>query len=493
MENSMIKFTLVLALFAGLLAPCLALAQSAERVDLSDAQMKELVLRSYQYVAMFNVNNKFALDPDNPMNSGGYNRVKANTDLADHTVQAIARPNNDTLYVVAMVDVTEEPIVMEMPAFDSKYVSLMVTAYDHYVNIPMSTGNGAFDKPSTILFYSQRTPGYGGEPVKGVDKIFEVTGDFVSAVLRVMPHAAEPDRLKANQTAMRSVDLESLSEFLGKADEDAHFLPWGSPPGVGRNLDLKEDITRFPDFGSDFEIFEDRFLEVMQFVVNHTTFDPSDDLDAALLKILKPLGVEPGKEFDPDTVAEINGAALREAAERFAAQSLQKMGDPEFLAANLTKTFQPKGKIGVELLAIQSVLGPIGQPAQEALYPPVNTEDTKPMNAMSDYEIVMAPDAMPPAKAFWSVTLYDTENGFFIPNDHKKYSVGENAGFKLDENGGIRIVIAAEKPEGVPEENWLPIERKDVDLNVIMRIYNPDLEKFKNWTPPKAKTIEPVK
>jgi hypothetical protein len=40
----------------------------------------------------------------------------------------------------------------------------------------------------------------------------------------------------------------------------------------------------------------------------------------------------------------------------------------------------------------------------------------------------------------------------FRPNDRKKYSVGENAGFKLDDKGGIRIVIAAEKPEGVPEE-----------------------------------------
>jgi hypothetical protein len=484
------KLTIILVLVAGLLATGLAPAKSAQRVDLSEAQMEGLVLRSYQYVAMFNVNNKFALDTDNPMCTQGYNRVFANTALADHTLLAIARPNNDTLYVIAMVDVTEEPIVMEMPAFDSKYVSLMVTAYDHFVNIPMSTGDGDFEKPSTILFYSKRTPGYEGAPVEGVDKIFEVTGDFVSAVLRVMPHAAEPERLEANRTAMRSVDLEPLSEFLGRQNDDADFVPWGSPPGIGRNLDLKEDMARFPDFGSDFEVFEDRFLEVMQFVVNHTTFDSDNELDSALLKILKPLGLEPGKAFDPDTVADIDGTALREAAERFAAESLAKMDDEEFLAANLTKTFQPKGKMSLDLLAIQSVIGPIGQPAQEALYPPVNTEDGKPMNAMHDYEIVMAPDAMPPAKAFWSVTLYDTESGFFIPNDRKKYSVGENAGFKLDKEGGIRIVIAAEQPEGIPEENWLFIERKDVNLNVIMRIYSPDLEKYKAWEPPKARKLK---
>jgi hypothetical protein len=227
----------------------------------------------------------------------------------------------------------------------------------------------------------------------------------------------------------------------------------------------------------------------MQFVVNHTTFDPDNEMDVALLESLKPLGVAPGKAFDPDTVSSIDGAALRETAQRFAAASLARMEDDEFLAANLTKTFQPKGKISADLLAIQSVIGPIGQPASEAVYPPVSSEDGEPMNAKSDYEIVMAPEAMPPAKAFWSVTLYDNDNGFFIPNERKKYSVGENADFKLDEDGGIRIVIAAEQPEGVPKENWLPINRGDVDLNVIMRLYAPDLEKFESWTSPKAKKL----
>jgi hypothetical protein len=36
-------------------------AQDSTQVEMTDAQMEELVHRSYQYVAMFNVNNKFAL------------------------------------------------------------------------------------------------------------------------------------------------------------------------------------------------------------------------------------------------------------------------------------------------------------------------------------------------------------------------------------------------------------------------------------------------
>ena len=96
---------------------------------------------------------------------------------------------------------------------------------------------------------------------------------------------------------------------------------------------------------------------------------------------------------------------------------------------------------------------------------------------------------LPPAEAFWSFTLYDAENGFFIPNEHKKYSVGENGGMKLNDEGGIEIYIAAEKSKGVPDENWLPIERTDLRLNIILRVYAPDLEKMKTWQTPKSEKI----
>ena len=459
---------------------------------LTDAQIENIVKRSYQYVAMFNVNNKAALDESNPWSTGGYNKVIAATTLLDHRLRVIARPNNDTFYSVAAIDVTEEPIVLEIPSINSDYVSLMVTGYDHYVNIPISTSMGPdiFAKSSTILFYSERTPGYDGEPVKGVDKIFETTGDFLSAVLRVMPHANEPERLEAIRAAMQAITVEPLSEFVGRGEDEAHVVEWDSPPGINRNLDLAKDMARFPPFGSDFEIFEDRFIEVMQFVVNHTTFDPEDELDAGLLAALGPLGIETGKMYDPETAPMIDGVALREVAQRVAAEQLANMADPQFTSKALNSLFLPKGEMTLENLTFQSVVGPIGQPASQAVYPPVVTEDGAPMNAMHDYEILMTADEMPPAKAFWSMTLYENETGFFVPNDRFKYSVGENAGYKLDKDGGIRIVIAAEKPDGVPEENWLPITREDLDLDISLRVYIPDLEKYKSWQPPKAEVLQ---
>ena len=71
-----------LMLFSG----CGKMGDEQQAVELSDAQLEDIVRRSYQYVAMFNVNNKFAHDEEFMMYTGGYNRVFANTTLADHRV-----------------------------------------------------------------------------------------------------------------------------------------------------------------------------------------------------------------------------------------------------------------------------------------------------------------------------------------------------------------------------------------------------------------------
>ena len=434
-------------------------------VTLSDEQVDNIVRLSYQYVAMYNVNNKFA------QAQGGWNTLRADTRLKDHTMREIARPNNDTFYISALVDLCNDPVILEMPAFDSKYVSLMITGYDHYVNIPMSTRLGNFRKPERILIYSARTQGYGGEPVEGVDHSFEATGDFVSAVFRVMPHASEPERHARILQQAQEVKLVTLSEYRGgqaKPLEDEGFPPVGA---------------------TDFDVFQNNLLEVMQFVFNHTTFDPEDAMDQAVLAAYKPLGIEPGKVYDAGQVASIDGARFRETAQGIQRWVLEGMADQQQQEELGPFVFQPKGRTNLETVLRLSIIGPIGLPREEAIYPAVGTADGEPMNALHDYVVRMTRDALPPAGAFWSLTLYDLDEGFFIPNDRKKYSVGENAGMKLNADGGIDIYVAAKQPADVPLENWLPIERKDMGLSLIMRVYVPDLEKMKTWTPPKAERV----
>ena len=441
-------------------------SNNTSAVSLTDEQVEDIVFRSYPYVAMYNVNNKFALG------AGGWNRCEADTELKDHTMKDIARPNNDTLYIGCVLDLRKDPAILNIPVFDSKYVSLMVTGYDHYVNIPLSVTKGDFKKTEKILLYTTRTEDFDGRKIDGVDRNFEMTGDFVTAVIRVMPHANDKERFGKILEQMQSFQSTTLSEFQDrqiKPIDDIQF------PGVGR---------------TDSDVYENNFLEVMQFVTNHTTFDPKDKIDNDFLAAMKSLDIEPGKRFDENNAASIDGKQFRAVADKLREQKFARAMDPEQTAKYGTSLFLPKGQMQPDLLVLQSVIGPIGQPAKEAVYPPVTTEDGKPMNAQHDYVSRMNKDQMPPARAFWSMTLYDSANGFFIPNDRKKYSVGENAGMKLDNEGGIEIHVAANKPEGVPEENWLPINRKDENLDIILRIYDPDLEKFQAYTVPQAVMVE---
>ena len=156
------------------------------------------------------------------------------------------------------------------------------------------------------------------------------------------------------------------------------------------------------------------------------------------------------------------------------------------IVTSFTHTFKV---LGQRAPSREAIVGTIGLPLEEATYPNVSTTDGAPINAQNDYVIRMSKDELPPANAFWSLTLYDLQNGFFIPNDRKKYSVGENAGMQLNAEGGIDIYVAEKLPEGVPEENWLPISRKDENMDIILRIYVPDLEKLKTWETPRAEML----
>ena len=438
---------------------------AARKIELTDQKLENLVERSYQYVAMYNVNNKFAED------LGGYNTVLARTELVDHTFTDIARPNNDTLYIQIMLDLRQEPMIVRFPSFDSTYASLMVTGYDHYVNVPLTSRLGDFSEPETVLFFTERTKGYGGEAVEGVDQIVEMTGDFLSAIVRVMPHSTDPERFARIVEQMKSVEVVGLSEHLGQ-----------SPP--------EDTAVDFPSVGeTDADVFGTNLLEVMQFTFNHTTFDTNHPLDAGVLAAWEPLGIVPGGSVEEATAMEYDRDRFRSMSERVAEENLRGMDDPDFVARILPVWGAAKDNHTLEGILAQSVIGPIPLPTVEANYPVIFTTDGSPLNSANDYVLRMSADELPPANAFWSVTLYDLDRGFFIPNEHFKYSVGENAGYKLDEDGGIEIHIAAEQPEGVPAENWLPINRDGIDLSANLRIYAPDLERMKTWKAPRAEPV----
>ena len=128
---------------AGMLFFYGACSKADKAVQLSDLEIDNIVRRSFQYVAMYNVINKGAMMKENPMMTG-WNGTFAAQGLQDHTQRGIARPNNDTIYVASLLDLRNEPVIVHYPAFDSKFVCLETSAYDHYCDVPLSTIRGDF-------------------------------------------------------------------------------------------------------------------------------------------------------------------------------------------------------------------------------------------------------------------------------------------------------------------------------------------------------------
>lgn len=113
------------AVFLTLILVVPAIAQKS--ITLSEQQVENIVRRSYQYVAMFNVIPKMVATE-----TQGFNKPHAKTKLLDHTVTSIARPNNDTLYQLVALDLRNEPVIVEYPTIDSKFVARETSGYAHY-------------------------------------------------------------------------------------------------------------------------------------------------------------------------------------------------------------------------------------------------------------------------------------------------------------------------------------------------------------------------
>jgi hypothetical protein len=113
---------------------------------------------------------------------------------------------------------------------------------------------------------------------------------------------------------MKGVKLVTLSEFQGNQARPINDI-------------------KFRSFGkTDIEVFASNLFEVMQFVFNHTSFAPDDEIDQGILAVYKHFGIDPGKAYDPAKAPRLDGAQFRRVAEEVARENFAMMDDAEAVA-----------------------------------------------------------------------------------------------------------------------------------------------------------------
>ena len=108
-----------------------------------------------------------------------------------------------------------------------------------------------------------------------------------------------------------------------------------------------------------------------------------------------------------------------------------------------------------------------------------NDASGEPLDGKHRYTLRFAPDQLPPADAFWSVTLYNQDR-FFYPNRLERFSLGSlDKYLHRDPDGGITMLFCHEDQGDDP--NWIPTPPGAFYLS--LRIYEPSPE-VKDWIGP---------
>jgi hypothetical protein len=203
---------------------------------------------------------------------------------------------------------------------------------------------------------------------------------------------------------------------------------------------------------------------------------PPHVTDQPILAQMQRIGIERGKSFDIDKVDPAIKAGLETAPAD--AQKLMAWKTPSLarVVNGWSMNTDTMGVYGNYYLkrAIVTQFGLGANLPEDAIYPLNLADDTgKPLDGGSAYILHLDKGATPPASAFWSITLYDSE-GFQVANSLNRFAVSSWMPFKYGQDGSLDLYFQNANPGADKDANWLPAPKGP--FNLTMRLYAPKSE-----------------
>src|SRR5262249_55151471 len=92
----------------------------------------------------------------------------------------------------------------------------------------------------------------------------------------------------------------------------------------------------------------------------------------------------------------------------------------------------------------------------------------KPYDGANSYVMHFPKGQMPPANAFWSLTMYNAEY-FFVDNPLNRYTLSSPNKFKTNADRSVALYLQNKTPGPEKESNWLPARSGGFIL--MLRLY----------------------
>jgi hypothetical protein len=408
----------------------------------------------------------------------GWNQLVYWSRLPDWKIQTLT-PNPDSIYLSPFINTKDVgPMVLEIPPADEG--SITGTIMDCWQAALEDVGPAGVDK------------GKGGKyvilPPDYTDKLSDdyipLSSDTYQgyALLRsILKSTSDADVAKAVAYGKR-IKLYPLSQATNP------------PPTAFVDVsDVVYDAT-IP--------YDVRFFQSLDRVVQ---IEPWLEHDKIMIDVLKSIGIEKGKPFNPDSkMQQVLNEAAREAQvwlearydsgfpPYYEGQHWAIPGLPELVKTMGTfwetpdaYTLDSRGLMYSYAYASIKHQGHEG--AGQFYLMAIRDKDGQLLEGARNYRLAIPANA--PVKQYWSATVYDRATHALIREALRPGRSSQSQGIQKNSDGSVDVFFGPEAPEG-KESNWVPTNANG-GFEVLFRMYGPEKAVFdKTWVLP---DIEQVK
>lgn len=378
-------------------------------------------------------------------------------------------PNTTTPYAHVEINVKNGPVVIEIA---SPVISIVDDAYFKYVG-DIGLGN-------------PQDAGRGGKYIiVGNDYEGGIPEGFIVLETNTYRHwmLTRPFQLPG----------ESLEQTLAKFKKGLKIYPLADMDNPGTLEYINVSGMQYNTLHATDASIYNELNEVIQ-------YEPANSGDPEMLGLAKAIGIEKGKQFNPDTRMQgilTEASSLANAAFRGVMYKPRNpevyfypdrkwysplaAGSHEFLDANGARVLDDR--IGFHFYATGitpfMVTPEVGK---GSVYEIGSMDDNGEMLDGNKTYSVTLPGPIP-ARDFWSFMAYDNHTRSILETDQKTGGVDSKlSGMKKADDGSVTIFFGPKAPTG-QDNNWVQtIPNKG--FNVLLRLYGPEQEWFdKTWKP----------
>ena len=402
--------------------------------------------------------------------AGPVNRFNHAKAFPEADFREVVRPNFDTLYSSAWLDLSQGPMVISVP--DTKGRFYILPLMDMWTDVFADLGKRTTGTSAGNFVLVPH--GYEGETPVDMRKIVAPTTS-VWIIGRIQTNG--PKDYAFVHSLQAGLKITPLAEW-GNSN-------YKHPP---QKIDESVDIKTAP-FDQVVNMPADKYFaygaKLMKKYPPHIT-------DVGIIARLERIGIIVGEDYDLNKQPDYIQAALKRASKD--ALKLMKSNIPNLgkVENNWTVSTDTMGVYGNAYMkrAVVTLIGLGAIPPEDAIYPVANADkDGNKIMGEHNYMIHFDQDKLPPVDAFWSITMYD-EKGFQVANKLNRFAIGDRDDLIFNKDGSLDIYIQHTSPGKDKESNWLPSPEKGV-LGITMRLYQPKAEALDGrWKPPYIERVE---